>query len=100
MKKTMKRIERFAKKERVEFIKSKNNNYIFKSGSTFVYVIINKDEGGEWVYFVSLVVKDAKIDMELIKNTFYSWVHWNPVKTYRRLSKHFTRLVLNEININ
>jgi len=71
MNKSKEKIKKFAEKNNLGLIISKKDNYILKEGSTFVYILIKEDEGGEWIVFYSLVLKDTKkskkLMMELLK---------------------------------
>lgn len=63
---TIKKIRKFSKQEGVDLLESKENNFIYSDGSTFVYIITKEGEPEEWIYFISLVVKDAQLDIELL----------------------------------
>jgi type III secretion system-like peptide-binding chaperone len=66
MNKSKIKIKNFAEKNKLGLIISKKDNYILKEGSTFVYILVNEDEGGEWIVFYSLVVKNAKKSKKLM----------------------------------
>jgi len=66
MNKSKSKVEDFADKNNLSLIITKKDNYVLKEGSTFVYILVKHDQGGEWIVFYSLVIKGVKINKKLM----------------------------------